>query len=1528
MDLSNVPRFVPLKHTRTSSRSPTRSPTRQRITDDLLTDLSPSTTLEAFTNPSGKLKASIEAATTSERAFGLRATLASKKIQEWVDELSAWSWPKAGGSEGFELPTAKRRKLNSSLDDDYAQDEYMGSLPMSSVLAYETRIEDIQEDMEDLNVEEIKSTVLNNHFIPKSRPSSSSSNASSMTSNYTKMDDFTAMVTATVLQSLPNLGRLMRLMDVWSIRLNVLRKVPPLLELLDDAEIALKSGWTAIELGSTHDTNRDTDDAVLERKTFEIMRDVLQDKVTTLGQDLDYMLDTLEGRDDTLPEHWLDRMEKLETEYGEWVVSGDRKVREGEWARMAKARQAERDRLKVEEDARQSAERERREEEERLRLEEEEERLRLLEEERLWMEREAQLTAQKARNAEEELLRLEEEKRLEAARVQKEKEEALRLEQEKADAARLAAEEARQLEESRLREEQIAEAAEIARIEADQARIEEEKAVEAARLEAEETRKREEAAELARLTAELEQLEREQALKLEQERVAEAARVESEQARQREEFRLRELEAARAAETARQAEDARIQKEKALQLEQEKAAESARLEAEEASRREELLRQRQEAELARQEAEKQASLAEAAQLRAEEADREAARLRDEASGAAELERQQAEQTRLEKEETLRLHQQGALESARLEAAAFQERKEQEHGFRREAEAARQQAVGVSSYQEREYSQHIHESDASILRSLPVIAAAGLATMFGADSVKSYANQDLEVSNGTLPSRSPVSKITLFDGSDGPTNADIRRPTTPKTPVQDQNSATHDQQSSKTPSTPRTPSPTLALEEDVAVQSPSNRLEDGRTLDQDSSGSPKNARLGHALSELLRKSSPPIKTATKSPSLQLANLSPSPALPPKSPRRVSGSFTRSRSDTANDGTRDEHELGDERVVDSPEEYLSPHHHPEDRTRLSVDLARTHTRNSSVASYDSSAPTPEVLVAEPAEYFRPILTPIKSSGFLEEDSRPTTPSRSPYRLSSIMNVGEISPTIDTDLLGMEDSPALPIRRRPTIERASHASHDGASESKLHNPDLCLDEWPLSTISRPSTGHKSPIRVVETPRRTSISSNTSTIVTRQAAEAMSSPAPSSPITNHAEQYEESPTAGRDGQRNASYDYTPPGSPPLIPAMSKRRSLIPPRSPARSSAGSPILEPSTPSSEAPVFESIELSPELPSSPRKFINSSDDQLQAQIYSVLESLPTRIHLTSEPYETPFLPVTPQTDSLRPQKTRRSLGPSSIRSHSSLSSRAPTPSFTLAPAYGKGASRQRPQSNHPEIKLYHLSRSTGEAPIKLFVRLVGENGERVMVRVGGGWADLGEYLREYASHHGRRAGHTEDKVEIQNLGSRNVSGASTARGNGRNSPAPASRPGSVLGIERPLSSLFVRKTRKSDADKTESLTFNIQSPSTPVTFTSQTAGRATNSESPNIGTGTPNSEKSRRASNPWIEEDGGLGLAGPKGKNRGAISERDLEWVELMKEKVRLASAEKERAERPKVERKKSLGELNKVGATKRLFRKG
>jgi len=81
---------------------------------------------------------------------------------------------------------------------------------------------------------------------------------------------------------------------------------------------------------------------------------------------------------------------------------------------------------------------------------------------------------------------------------------------------------------------------------------------------------------------------------------------------------------------------------------------------------------------------------------------------------------------------------------------------------------------------------------------------------------------------------------------------------------------------------------------------------------------------------------------------------------------------------------------------------------------------------------------------------------------------------------------------------------------------------------------------------------------------------------------------------------------------------------------------------------------------------------------------------------------------------------------------------------------------------------------------------------------------------------------------------------------------------------------------------------------------------------------------PSTERERSNSRlSWAEEESSLGLAGPKAK-KITISEKDQEWVESMKEKVRLASAEKERKARAE---RGSFGEMDKVGATKRLFRK-
>jgi hypothetical protein len=1153
-------------------------------------------------------------------------------------------------------------------------------------------------------------------------------------SSYTKMDDFTAVVTATVLQTLPNLSKLMRLMDVWSIRLTVLTKVPPLLDLLDEVEIAIRSGWQALEIPTKTPTKTQyghIEEQFLERKTFEVMRDVLQDKVTNLGRDLDYMLDTLEGKADTLPERWLDRMEMLEKDYGEWVVTGEKMVREGEWERMTKARKAEEARRKAEEEAREAAERKRREEEqaklaEAARLQQEYERQ---EAKRIRQEEEAREAAERKRREEEELAEL-----VEAARLQEEYE----------------------------------------RQEAERIRLEEEEIL---RLE-----------KAARLQAAQVQKEKEDALRLEEEKAAEAARLIAEENRKRDEeaLRLREAEAAKAAELARQAEEARLKEETALKMEQEMAAEAAKA-----------------AELARQ--------AEVARMERENV------LKMEQEKAAELARQ-AEEARIEKERVRKLEQEKATEAARLE---------EEEKLRLKAD--------LRSKEEAERAAEVARQSSS------------------QDTEKTEAIERRELDSG--------------ENAD-----DFQRPEDSTSPLSD---------SQERHSEP-------VSEKDLVPSSPAHSALLKDATQDDSTITP-------------HKSDEDEWVVIETP----------------------------------DG---EHRAHSSKIVD---QYDYKDHSPISLDGVST--PKTRSRNTSlITGYTPSEPSPQILQAKPTEYFRPTISPIKLK-YPVSDIEPRTPSNQPMRAIGVASGSDVFSAMETASL-LESvpisvgSPSPPVRRQsPVAESSSPLSIDGTQEFQLNEPEELRysGEYiePLA-LATSITQIKIPVKRIDLSRRDSNSSNASTIDNGQRPNITSSPVLSSPISvnERTELYDEFPSTEHDFE--AAYDITPPGSPPPIPLRSEVHSLAPLSVTSTSSfADSSTLEPETPSTELSMDFSSTASPLLPSSPKKHtMNSTDDQIQAQISTLLESLQARIRLTSEPpEELNTFSRSLQNETLRVPRNRPSLGASSVRSASSFSmrSRASTPSFTLAPAYRKGTSRPRQQSNNPEIKLYHLSRS-GEAPIKLFVRLVGENGERVMVRVGGGWADLGEYLKEYASHHGRRSGGKDDKVEIQDLGSRNVSGASmissssTMRGTGRTSPTQ--RSSSVLERDRPMSSLYVRKTRKSDADSTVASTVDLHSPSTPVVFTSKTAGRV---ETPPSGAPSSGRKSPTRLSAP---DEGTLGLAGPKRKNI-KISEQDAEWVESMKEKVRLASAGNELKHRDREVKegrrdRGSFGDLDRVGGTKRLFKKG
>ncbi|KAI0108693.1 hypothetical protein GGR51DRAFT_548202 [Nemania sp. FL0031] len=324
---------------RTKSPSPSR---QQYPSDDLLSRLTPATAVEVLQAPTGPLKTCLDRASVSEQAFALKTAIASKTIYGWLDELSGWPWPPMGTSSGFEMPPTKRRKVfepETSRDHHeptpQSDNAYFGSLAADDLTRYEKRIEQIHQDMEALDLEEIKNQVLHNHILPLSRPGTPFSDAGlSVTSafSFAKMEDLTAVVTAITVQTLPILSKLSRLLHTWSLRLVVLRKVPSLLMMITDAEVALLSGWSAIDppSGSSFDSIEKAGDIKsptmhLSQKDFDVIKTVLQQKVAKPGRDLDFMLDTLEGMADTLPEEWLDRMERIERDYAEWVATAERK---------------------------------------------------------------------------------------------------------------------------------------------------------------------------------------------------------------------------------------------------------------------------------------------------------------------------------------------------------------------------------------------------------------------------------------------------------------------------------------------------------------------------------------------------------------------------------------------------------------------------------------------------------------------------------------------------------------------------------------------------------------------------------------------------------------------------------------------------------------------------------------------------------------------------------------------------------------------------------------------------------------------------------------------------------------------------------------------------------------------------------------------------------------------------------------------------------------------------------------------------
>ncbi|KAK2747117.1 hypothetical protein FQN57_002372 [Myotisia sp. PD_48] len=344
--------FLPLRpslrlissRARTPSRSPTRSPDRRSWfladhLDPLLSNLSPEATLLALSSIEevqlngntqyDVLIKSITDVSAVDRAFGIRAAVAAKSVKEWHTEVLFWHWPDrddVARGIGFLSPTECERSANPKVNAI----QFFGCLPATTLIEYETRIEEIKDAMEDLGIDELKEHVLTAHIPSRSRPQSANSTTSTSTNSrlvgYMKMSDFTAVVTATILRALPVISKLSLLLSIWDVRVQVLRLIPGLLDGFKHAKLSIGTALDRLQNGLLPNS----DDKCFSRETFQTEKDELQNLVSNLGRRVDGMLDLLEGREDSLPDVWIDEIESIESQFANWSFGAEKKLLENE----------------------------------------------------------------------------------------------------------------------------------------------------------------------------------------------------------------------------------------------------------------------------------------------------------------------------------------------------------------------------------------------------------------------------------------------------------------------------------------------------------------------------------------------------------------------------------------------------------------------------------------------------------------------------------------------------------------------------------------------------------------------------------------------------------------------------------------------------------------------------------------------------------------------------------------------------------------------------------------------------------------------------------------------------------------------------------------------------------------------------------------------------------------------------------------------------------------------------------------------
>ncbi|KAF1929267.1 uncharacterized protein M421DRAFT_419788 [Didymella exigua CBS 183.55] len=313
-----------------------------------LRDLSPTTTLRAFTiepipfdttRDEYKIFACIDSLTAAERDLGARVAKAAQRLKSWCSEIEQWGWTGSFEPPSEEYKEKRRRSLKARIAehvgdaDALAPLEYYGSLLSVEVEQHEARLDDMSEELLKMDVDELKEHVLDMHPQGRSRPGSAGFGASR--SSYQLVDDFSFLITQTLLSALPHHAQLKDCLNTWTARVSILRSTPRFLDHLTQAQKAMGLGWNALS-----PPEDETNFAFYQwKEAVDTISGVLRSKVSDLGRRLDGMLDTLEGRDDCLPDRWIDTFETLEADYGRWLHVSTRRMIEFDVRRQNQAKQ-------------------------------------------------------------------------------------------------------------------------------------------------------------------------------------------------------------------------------------------------------------------------------------------------------------------------------------------------------------------------------------------------------------------------------------------------------------------------------------------------------------------------------------------------------------------------------------------------------------------------------------------------------------------------------------------------------------------------------------------------------------------------------------------------------------------------------------------------------------------------------------------------------------------------------------------------------------------------------------------------------------------------------------------------------------------------------------------------------------------------------------------------------------------------------------------------------------------------------------